>query len=54
MEEPQRKNSAYEKAMLAYYDNMSEEEREEARPWGEFAMTQVRGGNDRLLRLDGA
>jgi hypothetical protein len=40
--EEQRKREAIEAQITAYYDNMSEEEEQELRDWGEVAMQQHR------------
>jgi hypothetical protein len=37
-----RQLEAYEQAVTAYYDNLTDEEREEQRAWGEFAERQWR------------
>jgi hypothetical protein len=40
--EEQRKREAIEAQITAYYDNMTEQEAEEMRDWGEVAMQQLR------------
>ena len=41
--EERQRQETYEKAMLAYYDNRSDEERKEEQLWGEFAFSRMRG-----------
>lgn len=41
--EEQQRKSAFERAMVAYYDTLPEEEQKEQQRWGNFSLSQMSG-----------